>query len=80
MDMIRRNVLCLNPLRSEPAFYTKPKDRALISRSGTYVDGLLREGESEFREICRPMDDFFDTGEEEYPAYSFTGFFLEKMN
>lgn len=51
LDTHHRQYLGMLPLRSDPELYTTKNEKLLVVISDTYVDEILRKGDSEFQEL-----------------------------
>ena len=75
-----REDLNLQPTKADPSLYFSFRDDKLVGIHGSYVDDLLRSGDSEFKEFCEATHRRFETsGDEDLPV-TFAGFNITNHN
>lgn len=70
----------MKPLRSDSALDALMTNGLLKGLSGTYVDDLLRCGNSKYRRLCKKTHQRFDMAQEEELPCTFTGFKLRRTD
>lgn len=64
-DNQHRKDLSIEPLRSDPALYSSLVNGHLKGLSGTYVDNMLRVGDSDFKARVAKTSQRFEMAEDE---------------
>lgn len=81
LDRHHRSDLEMNPLRSDPALYVRMEQGSLIGILGTYVDDMIRAGNTKFWKTPKKTEERFDMEEAKKVPCTSTGFaLLENVN
>ena len=70
--------LHLQPTKADPSLYFSFRGNKLVGINGSYVDDLLRSGDSEFKNWCKRTHEKFETSGDEPLPVTFAGFQISR--